>query len=88
MEIYIYIDNVRVSYDYLRQFEYISAFCDEYSTRNPIFSSFFYFFLTSFTEIFLNTKTPFINDFKIDSIFLPRSELTIILFFVVHRAST
>lgn len=65
MEIYIYIDNVRVSYDYLRQFEYISAFCDEYSTRNPIFSS-FYFFLTSFTEIFINTKTPFINDFKID----------------------
>lgn len=44
MEIYIYIDNVRVSYDYLRQFEYISAFCDEYSTRNPIFSSFYFFF--------------------------------------------
>lgn len=44
MEIYIYIDNVRVRYDYLRQFEYISAFCDEYSTRNPIFSSFYFFF--------------------------------------------
>lgn len=87
MKIYIYIDNVRASYDYLRQFEYISALCDEYSTRNPVFFLLF-FFQTSFTEIFTITKTPFINDFKIDLIFLPRSELTIIFFFVVHKAST
>lgn len=44
MKIYIYIDNVRASYDYLRQFEYISALCDEYSTRNPVFFLLFFFF--------------------------------------------
>lgn len=43
MKIYIYIDNVRASYDYLRQFEYISALCDEYSTRNPVFFLLFFF---------------------------------------------